>query len=288
MVPPDEGNMETLPSLPIIEHINTDIVNSVNDVEYLNNNVEIGIPDISEVTNITRTDSRNGHMVASTVPVNDTAIDLTRIAVHNQNEIDLLQNVINDESLINDESFTLLGNDLVHHIPVSIRPCNNDIDTVHDNIHDNILIIGISHSKGILSQWQEPNVVQREVLTQLVHRGILSNVQRIYFPDITLFRDTNGNPFGESVMRDFLRCLMVETLYQNARIHTVNVCEDGERNSRYLHNCELNVNCNHRHFIESMERRQWRINELYVDYYRMPNVYLSSTFHNVFFQNLKK
>jgi hypothetical protein len=124
------------------------MVNSANDVEYLNNNVEIGIPDISQITNITRTASTNGGMVASTLPVNDTVIDLTRIAVHNQNEIELLQNVINDESLINDESFTLLGNDLVHHIPISIRPCNNDIDTVHDDI----LIIGISHSKGILSQ----------------------------------------------------------------------------------------------------------------------------------------
>jgi hypothetical protein len=104
------------------------------------------------------------------------------------------------------------------------------------------------------------------VLTQLVHRDILSNVHRIYVPDMTLFPDTNGNPFGESVMRDFLRCLMVETLYQNATIHTVNICEDEERNSPYLHNCELNVNCNHRHFITSMETRHWHINELYVDY----------------------
>ena len=80
------------------------------------------------------------------------------------------------------------------------------------------------------------------MLTRLVHRGIQSNVQRIYLPDITLFRDTNGNHFGESVMNDFQRCLMVETLYQNTITHTVNICEDEEGYTKwYVLHAEANA-----------------------------------------------
>ena len=80
---------------------------------------------------------------------------------------------------------------------------------------------------------------------------------------------------------------MVERLFPNTNIHTVNICQDEERNSPFLHNSELNTNVNHCRFIGVMENKEWNIDEIYIDYYRMSNVYISTNFSNGFFTNLK-
>ena len=83
------------------------------------------------------------------------------------------------------------------------------------------------------------------------------------------------------MLRYFLRCKRVETLFPNIVVHSINICTDSAPDSDNLSDFEMNRDSNNRKFIKQMENMRWKINEIYVDHYRMPDPYLTTMLKKV-------
>ena len=103
-----------------------------------------------------------------------------------------------------------------------------------------------------------------------------------------MYLDENGHRYGDTVLRDFIRCFGLEKKFPGTIVYTVNICEDSVYDSTNLCDLEINFKRNNRRFIEKMELKQWKINELYIDHYRIPDAYLISNFTRDYFLNLKQ
>ena len=67
-----------------------------------------------------------------------------------------------------------------------------------------------------------------------------------------------------------------------------NICTDSVCDLDNLSDFEMNCNSNHRIFIRKIEERRWKINDTYIDHYRMPDPYLNTMLRKGFFKNWKK
>ena len=120
------------------------------------------------------------------------------------------------------------------------------------------------------------------------HNNRITAISNLAIPNISLFIDMEGNPYSVNVLRSFLCCKRVETLFPNTVVHSVNICTDSVRGSDNLSDFEMNCTSNYRTFIQQMEERRWKINKIYVNHYRMPDLYLTQMFRKGFFENSKK
>ena len=88
------------------------------------------------------------------------------------------------------------------------------------------------------------------------------------------------------VLRDYLRCKRVEALFPNTFVHTVNIYRNSIFDSDHLSDFEMNRDSNSRISIQQMEDTRWKINEIYVDHYRILDPYLTDKFKNSFLENM--
>ena len=76
-----------------------------------------------------------------------------------------------------------------------------------------------------------------------------------------------GTPYSTNVLRNFLRCKRDQTLSPNKVVDFVNTCTNNVRDSGSLSDFEMICNSNQCIFIQKMEERRWKINDIYVDHY---------------------
>ena len=167
----------------------------------------------------------------------------------------------------------------------NINVGGTEILLVHNtsNVNTNILIIDVGKNSHINEQYDSPTIpIFTFKIQVLINVRMHHLVQNNQIPNVRALMDHDGCPYSDSVLRDFLRCRAIEKMYPHTLIHSVQMCTDGIRDSIELSQHEMNNNCNHRNFIKTMEAKNWKIDEIYLDYYRMSNSYLTDVFNVVF------
>ena len=249
--------------------------------QYTDDQFSIGInhTQLSSANLIVVTDS--GHNIyAANINTERNSYQINNFLVHHINTVDLVSDI-----MPNPQSIRFLDTGVVDMSAGTIDDTNNSNEL---EISNNVLIIGISNRKHITEQWDSPSVPLQEIEFYVYHNSRVSAVCNIVAPNISLFTDMEGTSYISNILRYFLRCKRVETLFPNTVVRYVNICTDSVRDSDNLSDLEMNYYSIHCRFIQKMEDRRWKINEIYVDHYIILDSYLTTMFRKGFFKILKK
>ena len=145
-------------------------------------------------------------------------------------------------------------------------------------INQHLLIIGMDNNKHKADQWDTTNAPLQDIECYVCHNNKISAVSNLAIPNISLFTDIQGNPYSANVLRDFLRCKRIDTLFPNKVVYSLKIGTGSVCDSDILSAFDTNYNSNHRAFIPQTEEMRWKINEMYVENYRMPDPYLTTIF----------
>ena len=93
---------------------------------------------------------------------------------------------------------------------------------------------------------------------------------------------------SDSIARDTIRCVMIEYIYPSVIVHTITLCNDHHRDGTDTSFIELIYDMDSRSFVNKMIEVGLQVDEIYVDYFRMPAAYARTMLRPQFFHNLLK
>ena len=136
----------------------------------------------------------------------------------------------------------------------------------------------MSNSKWTQKQGDSPPAPLTENEFHVCHNSRVSVARHVIVPNVSLFTDMEGNSYSVNMPKNFLRYKRAEVLFPNIAVHSVNICSESACNSDNLSEFEMSCNSNHSRFIQEMEDMRCKINETYVDHYRIPDICITAMF----------
>ena len=104
---------------------------------------------------------------------------------------------------------------------------------------------------------------------------------------IKVFNPVMGKmvPINENQIKDFLRATIIEEIHHSCIVHSISNLGDELRGNRIIKSRnDINVKVCSRFFIPNMRKRNWKIDEICFDYFRMQNSYVGSLFWSEIFR----
>ena len=176
---------------------------------------------------------------------------------------------------------------------------NTHLNIIYDNVATSIvpksknkpkeiLLIGIGYPDKMKKDWNNMN-------TPILSSYYKNKSQTfIKVPDIRAVKVFNPVmrkmvPINENQIKDFLRATIIEEIHHPCIVHSIsNLSDELRGNTTIQSKNNINVEVCSRFFIPSMLKRNWKIDEISFDYFRMQNSYVGSMFGPKFFLNLKQ
>ena len=176
---------------------------------------------------------------------------------------------------------------------------NTNLNVIYDNVATSIepklknkpkeiLLIGIGYPDKMKKDWNNMNT---PILSSFYMKKSQTFVKVPDIRAIKVFNPVMGKmvPINENQIKDFLRATIIEEIHHPCIVHSISNLGDELRGNRNIKSRnDINVKVCSRFFIPSMRKRNWKIDEISFDYFRMQNSYVGSMFGPKFFENLKE